>query len=236
VNPLSRLLLIDKPSGWTSHDVVAKIRGLLPKKTKVGHCGTLDPMATGLLILLIDRATKLADAYQGMDKAYSGAMRLGVTTDSGDLEGKVVAEKIVPDHLDPRRLQEVFDQNVGEIEMTVPKFSAVKVGGKALYKYARRGEEVPEVRRVSRIDSFQVTGYREPEAGFRVACGSGTYVRALAVRVGEQIGCGAALSALRRESVGAFAIEDALALDKAVALAKEKGFETLLERGLEPPQ
>jgi tRNA pseudouridine55 synthase len=234
VNALEHLLLIDKPSDWTSHDVVAKIRGLFPRKTKVGHCGTLDPAATGLLVLLIGKATKLASAYQGLDKVYTGSIRLGTTTDSGDLEGKEIRKALVPPTLDDAALQALFDKNLGEIDMIVPKYSAVKVAGKPLYKYARQGKEAPEVRRVSRIDAFRLTGYKAPEARFSLTCSSGTYVRALAMRLGEQIGCGATLSALRRESIGAFPIEDAMTVEAAVALAKAEGVEALLAKGLVP--
>ncbi len=215
--PAGGILLVDKPADWTSHDVVAKVRGWLGRKTKVGHSGTLDPMATGLLILLIGRATKLAARYQGLAKTYSGRLRLGVETDTGDLAGKVEARREVP-RLEAGRLQELFDRRHGEVEMPVPRFSAVKYKGKPRYSYARAGREIPEKLRTSRVISWTLTDFKSPEAGFRLECSSGTYVRALAVLVGRELGCGAALSALRRERVGSFDVADALSMDRIKAL------------------
>ncbi|MEE8425118.1 MAG: tRNA pseudouridine(55) synthase TruB [Elusimicrobiota bacterium] len=220
MTPDAGILLVDKPPDWTSHDVVAKVRGLLGRKTKVGHSGTLDPMATGLLILLIGRATKLAAQYQGLPKTYRGRIRLGVETDTGDIEGKIEAQKKVPP-LEAGRLKELFDRHHGDVEMAVPRFSAVKHKGKPLYAYAREGIEVPEKLRTSRVISWKLTDFKSPEAGFLLECSSGTYVRALASLVGRELGCGAALSALRRERIGSFDVKDALSMDSIKALGAE---------------
>lgn len=225
--PAAGILLVDKPADWTSHDVVAKVRGLLGRKTKVGHSGTLDPMATGLLILLIGRATKLAARYQGLPKTYRGRIRLGVETDTGDITGRVAARREVP-RLEAGRLQELFDRRLGEVEMPVPRFSAVKYRGKPRYSYARAGQEIPEKLRTSRVISWTLTDFKSPEAGFRLECSSGTYVRALASLVGRELGCGAALSALRRERIGSFDVKDALSMDAVKALGAE-GPERLLQ-------
>lgn len=199
---------VDKPRGWTSHDVVAVVRRGLPKGVKVGHAGTLDPMATGLLLLLIGPATKRAAELQGLGKSYSGTIRLGVETDSGDVTGAVVREAPVP-ALAAGDLGALFARLTGKRILPVPRFAAVKVGGKALYKYARRGEAAPEVKREMETSAWELTSWESPEAGFRLTCASGTYVRSLAVLVGRELGCGAALSSLRRETVGSWRVPDA---------------------------
>ncbi len=198
---------VDKPKGWTSHDVVAVVRRGLPKGTKVGHAGTLEPMATGLLLLLIGPATKRAQELQGLDKTYSGTIRLGVETDSGDATGAVLKESPVP-AVTASELKELFARLVGKRVLPVSRFSAMKVGGKALYKYAHRGEEAPEVRREMETSFWDLTSWESPEAGFRLGCVSGTYVRSLAVLVGQELGCGATLSSLRRETVGQWRVPD----------------------------
>ena len=198
---------VDKPSGWTSHDVVAVVRRGLPRGTKVGHAGTLDPMATGLLLLMIGPATKRAQELQGLPKTYSGTIRLGVETDSGDATGAVLKEAPVPP-LTEADLSALFARLVGKRVLPVSRFSAMKVGGKALYKYAHRGEAAPEVKREMEVTSWELTSWRTPEAGFRLACASGTYVRSLAVLVGAELGCGATLSSLRRETVGPWRVPE----------------------------
>ena len=206
------VLLIDKPTGWTSHDVVAVVRRGLPKGTKVGHTGTLDPMATGLLVLLVGKATKRAAELQGLPKTYSGRIRLGLRTDTGDLDGKVLEETPVPE-LSEAALSALFARLTGARELPVPRYAAVKMGGTPLYKYARAGIAVPEVRRVMEVTSWELTGWSPPEAGFRLACASGTYVRALAELVGRELGCAATLAALRRETVGPWTVPAGGAFD-----------------------
>jgi len=207
--PFAGLLLVDKPKGWTSHDVVAVVRRSLPKGTKVGHSGTLDPMATGLLILLVGKATKAAASYQGLPKTYSGTMRFGVETETGDLEGRVTRERPVPE-ISAGDLRAALANKLGELEITVPRYSAVKHKGKPLYSYARKGIETPVMRRLCRLYEWELTAWEPPEASFRLRCSSGTYVRSLAVLLGEEFGCGATLSSLRREEVGSFHVDAAI--------------------------
>lgn len=207
------LLLVDKPAGFTSHDVVACVRRLLPRGAKVGHTGTLDPMATGLLVLLVGKATKLAARYQKLPKTYSGTMRLGVTTTTGDIEGAELSRAPVP-RLSEEDLRRVLAGLTGQVELPVPAYSAVKHKGRPLYDYARRGEPAPAPLRRTEVFAWELAGWSPPEASFRVSCSSGTYVRALAEEAGRRIGCGAALSALRRERVGGFRLEDAVRLEE----------------------
>ena len=203
------LLLVDKPRGWTSHDVVAALRRRFPKGTKVGHGGTLDPMATGLLILLVGRATRSAQSLLGLPKVYAGRIRLGVETETGDLDGRVLREEALPPSLSADEVGRAFAEHLGEIELPVPKYSAVKFKGRPFYSYARKGQEVPERVRTSSIESFDLLSWEPPEAAFRLRCSSGTYVRAIAVSVGQRLGSCATLSELRREAAGPFRIEEA---------------------------
>ncbi len=206
------LLLVDKPSGWTSHDVVAVLRKLFPRGTKVGHAGTLDPAATGLLVVLVGAATKLQARLQGLDKTYSGTIRLGVKTETGDLEGKVIETKPVP-ALELAAVAKAAAGMVGTIEAPAPAYSAVKHEGKKLYEYARAGAAVPVKPRVAVVKSWETTSWASPELGYRLSCSSGTYVRTLAEVLGERLGCGATVSALRRETIGSFSLDGALPLD-----------------------
>lgn len=214
------LLLIDKPQGWTSHDVVAVLRRRFPRGTRVGHAGTLDPRATGLLVLLVGKATRQAQRLLGLSKVYRGAIRLGVRTDTGDLDGRVTEEAPVPE-ISSCYLEELFARHLGEVEMPVPAYSAVKHRGRPLYRYARKGEPVPVKTRSSRLERWELLSWRPPEAEFRVECSSGTYVRSLAELVGSELGCGGTLSALRRERVGVYDLSAALGLEEARALTAE---------------
>ncbi|MBI5243381.1 MAG: tRNA pseudouridine(55) synthase TruB [Elusimicrobia bacterium] len=212
------LLLADKPRGWTSHDVVAALRRRFPKGTKVGHCGTLDPMATGLLILLVGRATSRAQALMGLPKVYCGRFRLGIETETGDLDGRILREAPIPPSVCALDLRQTFEKHLGEVELPIPKYSAVKFQGRPLYSYARRGVEVPERMRSSRIESFDLLSWAPPEASFRLRCSSGTYVRSIAASIGRHLGCGAALSALRREAAGPFRVERARSAEELARL------------------
>ena len=206
------LLLVDKPAGMTSHDVVDHIRKAAHIR-RVGHTGTLDPGATGLLILCVGKATRLSEHLTRMDKTYEGVMRLGVTTDSYDLDGKVVEENAVP-ALDAGQIQTVCNDFVGQIDQIPPMVSAVKVGGERLYKKARKGETVDRPARQVTVFEFSVSNYAPPEAQVRVRCTSGTYVRGLCHDVGQRLGCGAALAQLRRTAVGPHRVEDAAAVQE----------------------
>jgi tRNA pseudouridine55 synthase len=222
------LLLVDKPRDWTSHDVVAVLRKLFPRGTKVGHTGTLDPLATGLLAVLIGSCTRLQGRLQGFDKVYSGTIRLGVRTDTGDVTGKALEERPLPP-LTLERLRAELAAMVGDIAAPAPAYSAVKHNGRALYEYARAGQEVPVKPRVARVDAWEALSWAPPELSHRVSCGSGTYVRSIAEVLGERLGCGATVSSLRRERIGPFDIADALPLDAARALAPADLARRLLE-------
>jgi tRNA pseudouridine55 synthase len=208
---MNGILLVDKPSGMTSHDVVDCIRKAANMR-RIGHTGTLDPAATGLLILCLGNATRLSEFLTGLDKVYEGTMRFGLVTDSYDLDGQVVEERPVPD-LTPAQIQEAFDAFTGEIMQVPPMVSAVKVGGERLYKLARKGEVVEREPRKINVKEFALLSYAEPDAAFRVRCTRGTYARTLCYDVGEKLGCGATLASLRRTAVGKHAIAGAKPVD-----------------------
>ena len=205
------ILLVDKPAGMTSHDVVDRIRRAARMK-RVGHTGTLDPAATGLLILCLGPATRLSEHFTALEKTYEGTMRLGVETASYDLDGEIVAEKPVPD-LDAAAIQLQCNPFVGQIQQVPPMVSAVKVDGERLYKLARKGETVDRPARSVLVRAYDVLSYDAPDARVRVTCSSGTYVRSLCHDVGQALGCGAALASLRRLAVGRHRVEDALPLE-----------------------
>lgn len=206
------VLLVDKPAGMTSHDVVNRIRRAAQTR-RVGHTGTLDPAATGLLILCIGPATRLSEFLTGLDKTYEGTMRLGITTDSYDLDGVVQAERSVPE-LDAQAIQDVCNRFIGAIQQVPPMVSAVKVDGERLYRRARKGEIVEREPRNIHVHEFSVLSYEAPDARFRLRCSSGAYARSLCHEVGELIGCGAALAGLRRTAVGRHTIDEATPLDQ----------------------
>src|SRR5438445_1436497 len=224
---LDGAILIDKPSGPTSHDVVDAIRRHFQIK-KVGHCGTLDPNATGLLIVVLGRGTKLSEKLMAADKVYEGTIKLGETTTSYDADGELTASLPVPP-LTLDQLNETAAVFVGDQMQMPPMVSAVKKDGVPLYKLARQGIEVERKERLIHIYSFRFTQYQEPIGHFRVACTKGTYVRTLAHDFGGRIGCGAHLAALRRTVSGRFDVADALPLDQALALSR-----TELERRVIP--
>ena len=207
-------LLIDKPAGPTSHDVVENIRRHLGLK-KVGHCGTLDPAATGLLVLLLGRATKLSEKLMSDDKVYSGTIKFGETTNSYDADGELVASLPVPP-LTLNELNESADTFIGDQMQTPPMVSAIKKDGVPLYKLARKGIEVERKPRLIHIYNFRFSAYNEPFGQFRIACTKGTYVRTIAHDLGQKIGCGGHLATLRRESSGRFDVADALQYEEAI--------------------
>lgn len=207
------LLLIDKQPGGTSHDVVQEVRRLLRQK-KVGHCGTLDPDATGLLVLTLGQATRLTRFLIRAPKVYQGAIRFGISTDTYDAAGTVIAERPVGD-LTRQRVEAAMAELVGTVEQIVPPYSAKKVKGVKHYELARRGEEVPRQTKTVTIYELEATG--ELEEGllpFRLACSSGTYARTVAHDVGEAVGTGGHLALLRRLQVGGFKVEDAISLEE----------------------
>jgi tRNA pseudouridine55 synthase len=210
-------ILIDKPAGPTSHDVVENIRRHFQLK-KVGHCGTLDPAATGLLVLLLGRATKLSEKLMSDDKVYSGTIKLGESTDTYDADGELVTSLPVPP-LTLEELNETAESFIGDQMQTPPMVSAIKKDGVPLYKLARQGIEVERKPRLIHIYSFRFTEYNEPFAQFRVACTKGTYVRSMAHELGQKIGCGAHLATLRRLASGKFDVEDAIAYEDVLNLS-----------------
>ncbi|MCB2153773.1 tRNA pseudouridine(55) synthase TruB [bacterium] len=209
------ILAVDKPSGLTSQGVVDVIRRVAATR-RVGHSGTLDPLATGLLIVLLGEATKLSEYLVGFDKTYEGTMRLGVQSDTYDSQGNVESGPggAVPE---TARLQELAAEFTGTILQTPPPYSAVKVRGRKLYEYARAGEKVEAKPREVRVDSFDILGNGDGELRFRIACSSGTYVRSLVHELGQKTGCGALVSSLRRTRVGDFDLSEAVTLDKLEA-------------------
>ncbi len=207
------LLLIDKERGWTSHDVVQKVRRLIKEK-KVGHCGTLDPAATGLLVITVGRATRLTRFLIKAPKVYEGALRLGTATDTYDAEGTVVAEKPFAG-IDRPAVAAVMSEFEGTFDQTPPPYSAKKVKGVKLYEHARRGEEVEVEGKSVTVFEFSPQGeLSEGALGFRLSCTSGTYARSLVHDVGQRLGCGAHLSALRRTSIGPFELPAAVTLGR----------------------
>lgn len=206
------VLLLDKPSGITSHDVVDRVRRKLRMK-KVGHAGTLDPNATGLMILLLGKATKLSQYLMGLDKVYEGTGVFGVTTDSQDSDGEVMSTIPVPE-IERERLLAEIKEFEGDQYQTPPMFSAKKIDGVPLYKLARKGKEVEREPRVIRVKSFVLDRWESPEFDFTLACSKGTYVRTLVHDIGQKIGCGAHLKELRRTEIGDFQIEDSLELEE----------------------
>lgn len=214
------LLLVDKPEGWTSHDAVAVARRRFPKGTKVGHCGTLDPLATGLLMLLVGSATRAQAAFMGLDKVYTGVIRLGLRTDTGDITGKVLEELPVPP-LELAALQARLDARLGTVETPAPAYSAVKHQGKPLYKYAREGVAVPVKPRVCEVREWKALSYAAPDLTHRLACSTGTYVRSLAELLGRDLGCGGTVASLRRESVAQFSVEGSLPAEELKTIALE---------------
>jgi tRNA pseudouridine55 synthase len=200
------LLLVDKPGGMTSHDVVDVVRRRLGTK-KVGHAGTLDPMATGLLLVGVGRATRLLRFLSDLPKTYEGTMRLGVETTTLDAEGEIVREaEVTAARSDVEQAMRALE---GESMQRPPAYSAVKVGGRKLYEAARAGEQLEAEPRSIRVDAFDLLGFDSPDATFRVACSTGTYVRVLAADVGAALSCGAHLTSLRRTAIGPFRASDA---------------------------
>ena len=215
--PLDGALLIDKPVGPTSHDVVDVIRRRFQIK-KAGHCGTLDPNATGLLIIVLGRGTKLSEKLMATDKVYEGALRLGETTTSYDADGELTASLPVPP-MTLEQMNELAATFIGDQMQLPPMVSAVKKDGVPLYKLARKGIEVERKERMIHIYNFRFTKYEEPVGQFRVACTKGTYVRTLAHDFGNKVGCGGHLATLRRIVSGKFDVAGALPLDQVLALS-----------------
>jgi tRNA pseudouridine55 synthase len=214
---LDGALLVDKPAGPTSHDIVNEIRRRFGIK-KVGHAGTLDPNATGLLIILLGRGTKLSEKLMSSDKVYEGTVKFGEETDSYDADGELVASlPVMP--MTVEELNEAADSFVGDIMQEPPMVSAVKQGGVPLYKLARKGIEVERKARLIHVYTFRFLKYEEPIGWFKVACTKGTYVRSLAHELGNKLGCGAHLETLRRTTSGRFEVADAISFEDVLKLS-----------------
>jgi tRNA pseudouridine55 synthase len=208
-----QVLLIDKPLEWTSFDVVKKIRNLVRIK-KVGHAGTLDPLATGLLIVCTGKFTKRINEYMSQEKEYTGQFTLGATTPTYDLESKPIETKGYS-HLSTDAIQAATEQFTGEILQVPPIHSAIKLGGKPAYELARRGKDVQlEARKVT-IKEFTITAIELPNVEFRVLCSTGTYIRSLANDFGKSLGVGGYLSSLCRTRIGNFSLNDAMTMEEA---------------------
>jgi tRNA pseudouridine55 synthase len=212
-----QLILIDKPLEWTSFQVVNKLRWLIKqqfkiKKIKVGHAGTLDPLASGLLILCVGKFTKKIDTYQAQEKEYTGTITVGSTTASYDLETEI-NERFDYSSITSEEINEATLPFIGEIQQQPPIFSALKKDGKRLYEYARAGEEVEIPKRTVYISAFEITNIELPNIDFRIVCSKGTYIRSLAHDFGKSLNNGAHLSALRRTKIGDYSVKDSVSIE-----------------------
>lgn len=216
-----KVLLINKPLQWTSFDAVRKIRNLIRIK-KVGHAGTLDPLATGLLIICTGRFTKKINEYMAQEKEYTGTFTLGATTPTYDLESEPENFKST-DHIDEELLKSTTEQFMGEIMQVPPAHSAIKIDGKRVYELARQGKEVKLEPRKITIKEFEITRVEMPVVHFRVVCSTGTYIRSLANDFGAALGCGAYLSSLCRTRIGSFLLTEAMSIEAFETSLKQEG-------------
>lgn len=215
---MNGIIIIDKERGFTSHDVVAKLRGIFGQK-KIGHTGTLDPEATGVLPVCLGAGTKLCDMLTEKDKEYVAELLLGVETDTQDMTGKVLAERGV--HVTEEEVRQVCGDFVGDCEQIPPMYSALKVNGKKLYELARAGKEIPRAARPVSIRELEVLDCSLPVVKLRVACSKGTYIRTLCADIGARLGCGGAMKSLRRTRSGSFGLEEAVTLGELQRLKDE---------------
>ena len=222
---MNGILLIDKPAGWTSSDVVAKLRGVLHEK-RLGHSGTLDPMATGLLVLFAGRATRAVEFAESHDKRYLAGLRLGLATDTQDTTGRPVGG--APRPVPREELEAALASFRGEIEQLPPMYSAIKVRGQKLYEIARRGGEVERQPRPVTIRRLEIVGEEDGDFLLDVCCSKGTYVRTLCHDIGAALGCGGCMSSLRRVQAGQFRLERAHTLEQVIAAAGAGEAEKLL--------
>ncbi len=206
------VLLVDKPSGWSSFKVVYKIRKAAGVK-KVGHAGTLDPLATGLLILCTGKKTKEINNFQSLEKTYTGVILLGKTSPSMDLETSIIKEMPI-EEITGEDILSIRNLFLGKIMQVPPMYSAVKFQGKSLYKFARKGKSVKREPREVTVSKFEITKVALPEVHFEIECSKGTYVRVIANDFGQKLGCGGVLSSLRRTKIGSFSVEDAVNVEE----------------------
>lgn len=210
----SGILIVDKPAGWTSQDVVSKLRGVLREK-RVGHGGTLDPMATGVLPVFVGRATRAVEFFEHADKTYEATLRLGLTTDTQDTTGTALETR--PVSVDEASVRAVLPRFTGVQQQVPPMYSAVKIGGKKLYELARAGKEIERKPREITVFSIELLDFSNDSARLRIHCSKGTYIRTLCHDIGAALGCGGCMAALRRVQAGAYSVEDAVTLDEIVA-------------------
>ena len=206
------IILVDKPAGWTSFKVIRKIRNVIEVK-KVGHAGTLDPMATGLLIIATGKKTKSIDEYQALAKTYTGTITLGKTSSSMDTETEIISERPF-DHITEEEIYKVRDEFLGVIKQIPPMYSAIKHKGKSLYHLARKGIVVERFEREITIYDFLITNINLPNIDFEINCSKGTYIRVIANDFGEKLGCGGLLSSLRRTKIGDYSVDEALTIEE----------------------
>ncbi|MBQ7460311.1 MAG: tRNA pseudouridine(55) synthase TruB [Oscillospiraceae bacterium] len=210
---MNGIIIVDKPEGWTSQDVCSKLRGLFREK-RVGHGGTLDPMATGVLPVFLGRATRAAQFSENSEKSYVAGMRLGITTDTQDTTGRIMSERPVSVTKDD--ILSLLPSFTGELDQIPPMYSAVKIGGKKLYELARKGQELERTPRRINIKSLELSQFSGSDCVIFLTCSKGTYVRTLINDIGAALGCGAAMSSLRRTSAGGFSIESAVPLETLI--------------------
>ena len=215
---MNGIILVDKPQGWTSHDVVGKLRGILHER-RIGHSGTLDPMATGLLVVFVGRATRAVEFAEAHSKEYIAGLRLGVATDTQDITGNVLHE--TSQNVTENELKSVINDFLGDIQQIPPMYSAIKIGGKKLYELARKGESVERKPRSVNISKLELVGREAEDFILDVSCSKGTYIRTLCNDIGEKLGCGGCMSSLRRVKAGRFSISDAHKIEE-IAEAPEK--------------
>lgn len=222
---LNGIILVDKPCDWTSHDVVGKLRGILHER-RIGHSGTLDPMATGLLVVFVGRATRAVEFAEADSKEYIAGLRLGISTDTQDITGNTLkSSNSLPSKAE---LEQALSAFKGEICQIPPMYSAIKVGGRKLYELARRGESVERKPRRVTIDKLDIIGENESDYVLDVVCSKGTYIRTLCNDIGDTLGCGGCMSSLRRVKAGAFSIEKAHTIDEIQAAADNGGLDEII--------
>lgn len=213
---MNGIVIIDKPAGWTSQDVVSKLRGALHTR-RIGHGGTLDPMATGVLPVFVGRATRAVAFFEHAEKTYEAVLRLGITTDTEDITGTVLEEK--PVSVTPEQLEAALSQFRGELQQIPPMYSALKINGQKLCDLARKGKEVERKPRTITILELDCLSFDGETAHLRVTCSKGTYIRTLCKDIGNALGCGGCMESLRRTAAGAYAIDEAVELAVLVAAA-----------------
>lgn len=222
---MNGILIVDKPQGWTSHDVVAKLRGIYGMR-RIGHSGTLDPMATGVLVTFLGRATRAVELCENDEKEYIAGLRLGMVTNTQDTTGEILKEH--PVEISDERLKAVLKQFQGDQEQIPPMYSAVKIGGKKLYELARRGQTVERKARRIVIHQIELLSRQGEECRIRVRCSKGTYVRTLCHDMGRELGCGGCMSSLQRTAAGQFTLADAVTLSEIQAAKEQESHLSLL--------